>query len=180
MTNLDNVLKHRDITLPPKVASYCQSYGFSGSHVWMWELNHKKGWLLKNWCLRTAVLKKTLQSSLDCKEIKPFNPNGSQFWIFIGRTDVEAEAPILWLPDENNWLIGKDPDVGKGWRHEEKGMTEDKMVVWHHWINGHELEQAPENSEGQGSLACCSPWGQKELDTTQGLNNNNRLLEHLY
>ena len=110
-----------------------QSYGFSSSHVWMWELDHK------NWCFWTVVLEKTLGSPLDSK-IKPVNPKGNQFWIFIGRTDAEAEAPILRPPDLKNWLIGKDPDAGKVWRQEKKGMTEEEMVRWHHQLNGHEFE----------------------------------------
>ena len=117
-----------------------QSSAFSSSHVWMWEMDYKESWMLKTWYFWTMVLEKTLESSLDCK-IKPVNPEGNQFWIFIGRTDAEAEAPILWLPDAENWLIGKDTDAGKDWRHEEKGMTEDKMVGWHHQLYGHEFEQ---------------------------------------
>ena len=111
-----------------------QIYGFSSSQVWMWELDQKDGWVLKNWCFWTVVLKKTLESPLDCKGIKPVNPKGNQPWIFISRTDVEAEAPILGPPDAKSWLIGKDPDAGKDWRHEEKGTTEDGMVGWHHWL----------------------------------------------
>ena len=107
------------------------------------------------------VLKKTLESPLDCKEIKPVNPKGNQPWIFIRRTDAEAEAPILWLPNAKNQLIRKDPDNVKDWRQEEKGMTEDEMVGGNHWLNGHEFEQALGDGEGQGSLACCSPWGHK-------------------
>ena len=107
---------------------------------------------------------------LDCKKIKPVHPKGNQSWIFIGRTDAEAETPILWPPDAKNWLFGKDPDVGKDWRQEEKAMTEDEMVVWHHWLDGHEFEQAPGVGDEQGSLACCSPWGHKELDTAEQLN----------
>ena len=137
----------------------------------MWELDHKEGWALKNWCLRTAMLEKTLESPLDCQEIKPLNPKRYQPWIFIGRTDVEAETLILWPPDVKSWLIGKDPDAGKDWRQKEKGMTEDEMVGWHHWLNGHQFEQTPGNSEGQGSLECCSPWGQKESDRTERGNN---------
>ena len=109
---------------------------------------------------------KTLESPLDCKEIKPVNPTGNQLWIFTGRTDAEAEAPILWPPDAKNWLIGKYPDAGKDWRQEEKGTTEDEMVGWHHWLNGHEFEQALGVGDGQGSLACFSPWGCKESDMT--------------
>ena len=117
-----------------------QGYGFSCSHVWMWELDYQESWAPKNWCFWTVMLEKTLESPLDCKEIQPVHPKGNQSWIFIGRTDVEAETPVLWPPDVNNWLIGKDPDAGKDWRQEEKGMTEDEMVGWHHWLNGHELE----------------------------------------
>ena len=116
-----------------------QSYGFSSSHVWMWELGHKESWAPKNWCFWTVVLEKTLESPLDCKEIKLVNPKGNQSWIFIGKTD--DETPILWPTNVKNWLTGKDPDAGKDWRQEEKGMTADKMVGWHHWLNGHEFEQ---------------------------------------
>ena len=113
------------------------SYGFSSSHVWMWELDCKEGSELKNWCFWTVVLEKTLKSALDCKEIHPVHPKGNQAWIFIGRTDAEAETPILWPPDAKNWLIGKDPDAGKDWSQEEKGMTEDEMVGWHHQLDGY-------------------------------------------
>ena len=116
-----------------------QSYGFSSSRVWMWELNNTKGWAPKNWCLWTVVLEKTLESPLDCKDIQPVNPKGNQSWIFIGRTDVEAETLIFWPPDVKNWLIGKDPHAGKDWR-QEKGMTENEMVGWHHWLDGHVFE----------------------------------------
>ena len=119
MTNLDSILKSRDITLPTKV-HLSQSYGFSSSHVWMWELNHTEGWALKNWCFWTVVLEKTLESPLDCKEIQPVNPNGNQpLVLFIGSTDAEAEAPILWPPDMKSQLTEKDPDTGKDWRQEE-------------------------------------------------------------
>ena len=148
-----------------------QIYGFSSSHVWMWELNHKESWALKNWCFWTVVLEKTLVSHLDCKEIKIMNPRGSQPWIFSGRTFAEAETPILWPPDVNSQLIGKDPDAGKDKRQEEKGVTEDELVGWHHWLYGHEFEQTPGHGEGQGSLDCCCPWGCKESDTTERLNN---------
>ena len=130
----------------------------------MWELDHKEGWAPKNGCFWTVVLEKTLESPLDNKEIKPVNPKGNQSWIFIGRTDAEAEASTLWPPDVKNWLIGKDPDVGKDWRQEEKGTTEDEMVGWHHWLDGHEFEQAPRDGVGQRNLACCSPWGRKESE----------------
>ena len=152
---------------------YSQSYGFSSSHVWMWELDHKEGWALKTWCFRTVVLKKTLESPLDCKEIKPVNPKENQTWIFIGGTDAETEAPILWPPDVKTRLIGKDPDGGTDWRQEEMGTTEDEMVGWHHRLSGHEFEQTRGDCEGQGNLVCCSLWGRKELDTTEWLNNKN-------
>ena len=140
MTNLDSILKSRSITLPTKVCLCQQSYGFSSSHVWMWELDYKECWMPKNWCFWTVVLEKTLKSPLDNKEIEPVNPKGNQSWIFTGRTDTEAETPILWPPDAKNSLIGKDPDAGKDWRWEEKGTTEDEVVGWHHWLNGHEFE----------------------------------------
>ena len=127
----------------------------------MWELDHKEAWVLKNWCFWTVVLEKTLESPLDCKEIKPVNPKGNQSWTFIGMTDPEAKAPIPWPPDVKSWLIIKDPDAGKDWRQEEKGMMEDEMVEWLHWLNGHEFEQAPGVGDGRGSLVCCSPWGHK-------------------
>ena len=119
-----------------------QGYGFSHSHVWMWELDYKESWAQKNWCFWTVVLEKALESPLDCKEIQPVHPKGDESWVFIGRTDVEAETPILWPPDVKSWLIGKDPDAGKDWGQEEKATTEDEMVGWHHWLNGHEFEKA--------------------------------------
>ena len=130
--------------------------------------DYKESWAPKNWCFLTVVLEKTLESPLDCKEIQPVYPKGNQSWIFIGKTD--AEALILWPSDVKNWLIGKDPDAGKDWRWDEKGMTEDEMVGWHHGLDRHEFEQAPGIGDGQGSLACCSPWGLKESDTTERLN----------
>ena len=117
-----------------------QMYDFSSSHVWMWEFDHKESWALKNWCFWTVMLEKSRESPLDCKESQPVHPKGNQSWIFIGRTDAEAETPILWPPDVKNWLIGKDPDAGKDWRQKEKRMTENEMVGWHHWLNGHEFE----------------------------------------
>ena len=135
----------------------------------MWELDHKESWVPKNWCFWTVVLEKTLESPLDCKEIKSVNPKGNQSWIFIGGTDAEAETPILWPPDAKNWLTGNDPDTGKDWRQEEKG-TDDEMVGWHHQLNKHEFEEGPGVGDGQVSLLCCSPWGLKELDTTEWLN----------
>ena len=136
MTNLDSVLKSRDITWPRK---FClvKAYGFSSSHVWMWQLDHKEGWALKNWRFWIVVLETTLESPMDWKEIQPVHPKGKQSWIFIGRTD--AEAPILWPPDAKSWLIRKDPDAGKDWM-QKKRTTEDGMVGWHHWLNGHESE----------------------------------------
>ena len=164
MINLDSILKSRDITLPTKVfANKSQSCGFSTSHEWMWELDHKESWALKNWCFWTVVLENTLENPLDCMKIKSVNPKGNQLWIFIGRTYVEAEIPILWPPDVKSWLIWKDPDAGKDWKWEEKGTTEDEMVGWHHWLYGHEFEQALGVGDRRGSLACCSPWGQKRV-----------------
>ena len=125
---------------------------------------------LSFWCFWTVVLEKTLENLLDCKEIKSISPKGNQSWIFIGRTDAEAETPIIWSPDAKNWLIGKNPDARKHWRQEEKGMTEDEIVGWHHRRDGHEFEQAPGVGDGQGSLECCSPWGHRESDTTEQLN----------
>ena len=116
-----------------------QGYGFSNGHVWMWELDCEKSWGLKNWCFWPVMLERTLKSPLDCKEIQPVHPKLNQSWIFIGRTDAEAETPIVWPLHAKNWLIGKDPDVGKNWGQEEKGTT-DEMVGWHHWLNGHEFE----------------------------------------
>ena len=134
----------------------------------MWELDSKGSWAPKNWCFWTMVLEKTLESLLNCKEIKPVNPKGNQSWIFIGRTDAEAEAPVL-RPRENR-LIGKDPDAGQDWRQEEKGMTEDEIIGWHHQLDGHEFEQAPGVVDGQRSVAWCSPWGLKKSDTAKWLN----------
>ena len=135
--------------------------------VLMWELDHKEGWVLKNWCFLTVVLEKALQTPLDSKKIELMNAKGNQSWIFIGRTD--AEAPILWSLDVRSQLTGKDPDAEKDWGQEEKGMTEDEMVERHHWLNRHEFEQTPGDSEGQEILVCCSPWGLKESDTTEEL-----------
>ena len=137
MTNLDSTLKSRDITSQRS----SQSYGFSS--VWKWELGHKESWVVKNWCFWMVVLEKTLESSLDCKEIQPVHPKGDQSLIFIGRTDAEAETPILWPPDAKKWLIGRDPDAGKDWREEEKGMKEDEMVGCHHQLDRHDFKQAP-------------------------------------
>ena len=169
MTNLDSILKSRDIIVPTKV-HVVKAMVFSSSHVWMWELEYKESWALKNWCFWTVVLDKTLESPLSCKEIQRIHPEGNQSWIFIGRTDAEAKIPILWPPDVKNWLFWKDHDAGKDWRHADKGITKDEMVGWHHWLDGQEFEQAPGAGNGHRSLACCSPWGRKESDKTEGLN----------
>ena len=145
-----------------------QGYGFSSSHVWMWELDYKESLVPKNWRFWTMVLEKTLESPLDCEETQPVHPQGNQSWISIGRAD--AEAPILWPPDAKNWLTGKDSDAGKDWRREEKGTTEDEMVGLHHRLDGHEFQQALGVGDGQGGLVCCSAWGRKESDTTEQLN----------
>ena len=137
MTNLDSILKSRDIFANKGLSS--QGYGFSSSHVWMWELDCKESWALKNWCFWTVVLEKTLEGPLDCKEVQPVHPKGNQSWMFIGRTEAEAETPILWPPDVKSWLTGKDPDAGKDWGQEEMGTTEDEMVGWHHRLDGHEF-----------------------------------------
>ena len=148
---------------------YSQSYGFSSGHVWIWELD-QDSWAPNNWYFQTVVLEKSLESPLDSKEIKPVNPKGNQPWIFIGRTDAEAETPILCPPDVKSWLIGKDPDAGKDWGQEEKGTTEGEVVGWHHWLSGHKSEQTLGVGDGRGSLAYCSPCGHRELDTTEQLN----------
>ena len=152
-----------------------RKYKYFYSLVWMWKLDHKGGWVSKNWCFWTVVLEKTLESPLDNNKIKPVNHEENKFWIFIWRTDAEAEAPILCLPDVKSWLIWKDPDAGKDWRQEEKGTTEDEMVGWHHQPNGHGFEQVQGDSEGQRSLEHCSPWGHRELNTTYWLNNSKKI-----
>ena len=138
LTNLDSILKSRNITLPTKV-HLVKAMVFSVI-MYECELDYKESWALKNWCFWTVVLEKTLESSLRCREVQPVHPQGNQSWIFIGRTDAEAETPILWPPDMKNWLTGKDPDAGKDWRWEEEWTTEDEMVGWHHWLDGHEFE----------------------------------------
>ena len=150
--------------------SSSQGYGFSCGHVWMWELDCEEGWALQNWCFWTVVLEKTLESPLDCKEIQPVHSEGDQSWVFFGRTDAEAETPILWPPHVKSWLIGKDPDAGRDWGQEEKGTTEDEMAEWHHRLNGHEFEWTPGVGDGQGGLACYDSWGHKESDMTEQLN----------
>ena len=136
-----------------------------------WDLYFKEGWAPKNWCFWSVVLEETLESLLDCKEIQPVNSKGNQTWIFIRSTDAEAEGPILWPPDLKNWLIGKATDAGKDWGQEKKGMTENEMIGWHHRLSGHEFEQTLGDTEGEGSLVFCSPWGFKDSDTTEWLNN---------
>ena len=171
MTNLDNIIKKQKHYFANKGLSI-QGYGFSSGHVWMLELDYKESCAPKNWCFWTVILEKILESPLECKEIQLVHPGGDQSWVFIGRAGFEAETPIFWPPDAKSWLVWKDPDAGKDWGQEEKGMTEDEMVGWHHWLNGHEFEQAPGDIEGQGSLVRCSPWGCKESDVTWWLNNN--------
>ena len=174
MTNLDKrITKQRYYFFYQ--SPYIQTYGFSSGLIQMWELDLEEGWVLKNWYFQTVVLEKSLDSPLDTKEIKPVNPKGNQPWIFIGRADAKAGAPVLWPPDLKSWLIGNNPDAVKYWRQEEKGMTEDKMVGWHHWLDGHDFEQTLGHSGGQGNLVCCSSWGLKELDTTDWTTKNELL-----
>ena len=135
-----------------------QGYGFSSGHVWMWVLDHKERWESKNWCFWTVVLEKTLESPLNCQVIQLVHSKGDQSWVFIGRTDVDAETPIVWLPNAESWLIWKDPDAGKDWGQEEKGMTEDEMGGRHHWLDGHGFGWTLGVGDGQGGLACCGPW----------------------
>ena len=151
MTNRDSILKSRDIILLTKI-HLTQSYGFSSSRVWMWEMDYEDSWAPKNWCFWTVVLEKTPESPLVCKEIQPVHPKGDQPWIFIGRTDAEPEAPILWPPYGKNWLIRKDLDAGKDRTQEEKGVTEDDLVGWHHQLNGREFKEVLGVGDGQGSL----------------------------
>ena len=166
MTNLDSILKSRDITLTTKVhlvkamVFLVVMYGC--------ELDYKESWAPKNWCFSTVVLEKTLESPLDCKEIQPVHPKGNQSLVFIGRIDAEAKIPAFWPPDVKSWLIWKDLDDGKDWGQQEKGMTEDEMVGWHHQLNGHEFGWTL--SDGQGGLACWGSWGRKESETTEQLN----------
>ena len=173
--NLDSVLKSRDITFTMNhKGPYSQSYGFSSSQVQMWELDHKEGWVPKNWRFRTVVLERTLENPLDCKEIKPVNPRGNQPWKFTGRTDTEAEAPILWPPDAKSWLTGKDPDAGKDWEQEEKGATEEEIVGWPHQLNGHEFDHALGVDEGQGAWhAAVHGVTKSQIELSNWTNNNN-------
>ena len=165
MTNIDSILKSRYITLPTKVLlvkAMIFPVVMYGCESWTIKKTEHQRILI-------VLLEKTLESPLDSKEIQPVHPKGNQPWLFIGRTDAKAEAPTIWPPDAKSWLIRKVPDVGKDWR-QEKGMTEDNMVGWHHQLNGHEFEQALGDGEGQGSLACCSPWGRKQSDMTEQRN----------
>ena len=182
MSNLDSILKSRDVTLPTKVRLVKAMLFPVVMYGWQsWTIKNAEHQRIDAFCLFVCFELMLLNCGVgedswepvDCKEIKPVNPKGNQFWIFSGRTDDEAEAPILWPPDGKIWLIKKNPDAGKDWRQEGKGMTEDEMVGWHHRLEGHESEQAPGDGEGQGSLACCSPWNRKESDTTEQLNNKN-------
>ena len=136
----------------------------------MWELDHKEVWAPKSWCFWTVMLEKTLESPLDCEEIQLVHPKGNESWIFIGKTDVEAETQVLWLPDAKSWLIWKDPAAGRDWRQEEKGSTEDDMAEWHHRLDAHEYGWTLGVDDGQGGLACCNSWGGKESGTTEWLN----------
>ena len=136
----------------------------------MWELDSEESWALKNWCFWTVVLEKTLESPLDCKEVHPVHSKGDQSWVFIGRTNAKAGTPVLWPPHAKSWLIGKGSDAGRDWGQEEKGMIEDEMVGWHHWLDGHKFGWSPGVGGGQGGLVCCNSWGHKELDTTERLN----------
>ena len=172
VTKLDSVSGTRDVTLPTKVC-VVKAVIFFSSHIWMWELDLIKGWVPKNWWFRIVVLEKTLENPLDSKEVPPVHPKGNQSWIFIGWTDAEAETPIPWPPHAKDWLIWKDPDAGKDLSHKGKSATEDKMVGWHHQLDGHEPEQTLGVGGGQGSLVCCSSWSCKEADTTEWLNSNN-------
>ena len=168
MTNLDSILKTRDITLSTKVhlvKAMVFPVVIYGCESWTVKKAEPK-----NWCLWTVVLAKTLENPLDCKESKPVHPKRDWSWVFIGRTDAEAETPKLWPPDAKSWLLGKDLDAGKDWGQEEKGSTEDDMVGWHHQLNGHGFRWTPGVGDGQGSLACCSLWGRKESDTAGWLN----------
>ena len=169
MTSLDGIFKSRDIALPAKVC-LVKVMVFSSGHVSIWELDCEESWALKNWCFWNVVLEKTLESRLDCKQIQPVHSKGDQSWVFIGRTDAEAETPVLWQPLVKNWLIRKDSDAGRDWGQEEKGTTEDEMAGWHHRLDGHGFGWTPEVGVGQGGLACCNSWGRQESDTTERLN----------
>ena len=168
MTNLDSILKSRDITLPTKVhlvKAMVFPVVMYGCESWT-----IKTWVLRNWCFWTVVLEKTLENPLECKEMQPIHSEGDQPWDFFRRNDAKAETPVLWTPHAKRWLIGKDSDPGRDWGQEEKGMTESEMAGWHHWLDGHESKGTPGDGDGQGGLACCDSWGHKESDTTEWLN----------
>ena len=166
MTNLDSIFKSRDITLPTEVR-LVKAMVFP---VVMWELDGEESWALKNRCFWTVVLEKTLESPLVCKEIQPVHPKGDQSWVFVGRTDAEADTPTLWPLHAKSWLIGKDPDAGRDWGQEEKEMSEDEMAGWYHRLDGHGFGRTLGVGDGQGGLACCDSWDRKESDTTERLN----------
>ena len=168
MTNLDSIFKSRDITLPTKVR-LVQAMVFPVV-MYRCESWTEESWVPKNWCFWIVVLEKTLESPLDCKEIQPVHPKGDQSWMFFGRTDAEAETPILWPPNAKSWLTAKNSDAGRDWGQEEKGTTEDEMAGWHHRLDGHEFGWTPGVGDGQGGLVCCDSWDRKELDTTEQLN----------
>ena len=169
MTNLNSILKNRHYFANKSPSS--QGYGFSSSHVWMWELDCEESWVQKNWwCFWTVVLEKTLESPLNCKKIQLVHPNGDQSWVLFERTDAKAETPELWPPHAKRWLIWKDSDAGRVWGQEEKWMTEDEMAGWHHRLDGHEFEWPPGVGDGHGVLEWWDSWGCKESDTTEQLN----------
>ena len=165
---LDQELLHNRLYYFANKVPSSQGYGFSSGHVWMWELDCEESWVPKNWCFWTVVLEKTLESPLDCKEIQPVHPKGDQSWVFIGRTNTEAETPILWPPDSKSWFIGKDPGSGKDWR-QEMGTTEDEMVGWHHQLDGHGFGWTLGVGDGQGGLAS-AVHGVAKSDMTEWLN----------
>ena len=169
MTNLDSIFKSIDIILPTNVG-LVKAMVFPVVMLWMWKLDCEESWVLKKWCFWTVVLEKTLESPLDYKEIQPVHSEGDQSWVFIGRADVKAETPIVWPPHAKSWLIGKDSDARRDWGQEEKGMTEDEMAGWHHWLDGRAFEWTLGVGDGQGGLACCNSWGRKESDMTEQLN----------
>ena len=169
MTNLDSILKSRDIRLLTKVR-LVKAMFFSSSHVWMWELDYKEAECWRIDAFEMCCWRRLLIVLWTARRSNPSILKGNQSWIFIGRTDAEAETPILWPLNSKKWLIGKAPDAGKDWRQEEKGTTEDEMIGWHHWLDGHEFEQALGFGDGWGRLAYCSPWGRKESDVTEWLN----------
>ena len=152
MTNLDSIFKIRDIA---NKGLSSQGYGFFSGHVWMWKLDCEENWVLKNWCFWSVVLEKTLEGSLDCKEIQPVHSKGDQSWVFFGRNDAKAETPVLWPHHAKSYLTGKDPNAGRD-RGQEKGMTENELAAWHHWLDGHEFGWTPGVGDGQGGLACCN------------------------